>query len=56
MQLKRVPLDLDVVFLAQLVDPSLADVAERSNVVREDINLHGHWSISRITNALNWMG
>lgn len=30
------PLDLNVIFLLELIDPNLADVAEGSNVVRED--------------------
>jgi hypothetical protein len=42
MQVKRNVLDLEVVRLAQLVDPSLADIAPGSNKVAEDQQLGGH--------------
>src|SRR5579859_3715587 len=36
MQLERAPFDLDVVVPSQQIDPSLADIAERSNEVAPD--------------------
>ncbi len=41
-QLKGAVLDLEVVVLTQLVDPSLADVTPRSNEVAEDEQPSGH--------------
>jgi hypothetical protein len=43
-QLERAVLDLYVVRLPQPVDPSLADVAPRSNEVAEDDQFHRHRS------------
>jgi len=42
MELERAVLDLNVVFEPQPVDPSLADVAPRSNEVAENQQLYGH--------------
>jgi len=42
MQVERDVFDLEVVCLAELVDPSLADVAPRSNKVAENQQLGGH--------------
>jgi hypothetical protein len=41
-ELERAVLHLQVIGLAQLVDPSLADVAPRSNEVAEDEEPDGH--------------
>jgi hypothetical protein len=42
MQLERAILDLYVVITLEQVDPSLADIAERSDVVAVDGDLRGH--------------
>jgi hypothetical protein len=42
MELECAVLDLQVIVRAQFVDPSLADVAPRSNEVAEDDQLDGH--------------
>jgi hypothetical protein len=42
-QLESPPFDVDVVILEQQIDPSLADIAKRSNEVRKDVQQRAFW-------------
>jgi hypothetical protein len=53
MQLKGVPFDLDVVFFPQRIDPSLADVAKRSNEVRENVDGYRHFHSFQSTGSMS---
>ena len=56
MKLESVPFDLHLILFTQLVDPTLADIAERSDKIAEDsYRFHAHIPHPRLLPAFEFL-